>query len=283
MSERYRFSLTKSMELAQTLFELGFITYHRTDYLRVSDAGLSLARSYIKEEFGEEFYRGRRWAEGGAHECIRPTKPIDPEELRALVLSGQVNGLNREHLLMYERIFRRFIASQMRETKLRRKELIVSLNSISREISIYTDVVEEGFNKVYPVELMPDIEGDVDISHRKELKEQPRAYLFTQGSIVEEMKRKGIGRPSTYATVVSKLIDRGYVIDRKGFLIPTKLGKEVYEFLKRQEHILPFVSEDFTRELESMMDTVEEGREDYKNILNRLYKDIIEFEEIVRR
>ncbi len=283
MSERYKFSLSKSMELAQTLFELGFITYHRTDYLRVSDAGMALAKSYISEEFGEEFYRGRRWAEGGAHECIRPTKPIDPEELRALVLSGQVSGLGREHLLMYERIFRRFMASQMKEIKLKKKELLLELDSMSKEISIYTDILEEGFNRVYPVDLMPDIEGDIDISNRKELKELPHAYLYTQGSIVEEMKRKGIGRPSTYATIVSKLIDRGYVIDRKGFLIPTRLGKEVYSFLKKQEHILPFVSEEFTRELEAMMDTVEEGKEDYKNILKRLYEDIIEFEEIVRR
>ncbi len=283
MSERYKFSLSKSMELAQTLFELGFITYHRTDYLRVSDAGLALAREFVKEEFGEEFYKPRRWAEGGAHECIRPTKPLEPEELKALVLSGQVSGLSREHLLMYERIFRRFMASQMKEVKLKTKEVVVEADGLSKELKLHTQVIEEGFNRIYPVELTPDIKGEVDVSDRKELKELPMAYLFTQGSIVEEMKRKGIGRPSTYATVVSKLIDRGYVIDRKGFLIPTKLGKEVYAFLKRQESILPFVSEEFTRELESMMDTVEEGREDYKNILKVLYEDIIEFEEAVRR
>ena len=283
MSERYKFSLSKSMEVAQTLFELGFITYHRTDYLRVSDAGLSLAKSYISEEFGEDFYKPRRWAEGGAHECIRPTKPLEPEELRALVLSGQVSGLNRDHLLMYERIFRRFMASQMKEVKLKKKELLVEANGIKKQLAIYTDVVEEGFDRIYPVDLMPDLRGEIDVTKLKELKELPQAYLYTQGSIVEEMKKKGIGKPSTYATVISKLIDRGYVIDRKGFLIPTKLGKEVYAFIKSQQHILPFVSEEFTRELEAMMDSVEEGKEDYKNILKTLYKDIIEFEEVVRR
>ncbi len=97
------------------------------------------------------------------------------------------------------------------------------------------------------------------------------------------MKRRGIGRPSTYASTVEKLLERGYVIERNGFLIPTKLGKEIYEFLKRQEKILPFVSEEFTRRLEELMDGVEEGREDYRRVLMTLYEDIIEFEASVRR
>ncbi len=97
------------------------------------------------------------------------------------------------------------------------------------------------------------------------------------------MKRRGIGRPSTYASTVEKLLERGYVVERNGFLLPTKLGKEVYEFLKRQEKIIPFVSEEFTRRLEELMDGIEEGKEDYRDVLDSLYKDIIEFEASVRR
>jgi len=121
------------------------------------------------------------------------------------------------------------------------------------------------------------------VLERKELREVPSAYLFTQGSLVQEMKRRGIGRPSTYASTVEKLLERGYVIERNGYLIPTKLGKEVYGFLQKQEKIMPFLSEEFTRKLESLMDSVEEGKEDYKDILKFLYEDIIEFEASVRR
>ncbi|WP_457600157.1 DNA topoisomerase, partial [Hydrogenivirga sp.] len=152
-----------------------------------------------------------------------------------------------------------------------------------QELELRTEVLEEGFNLVYPVDLHPELEGKVDVTDLKEIKEVPRAYLFTQGSLVQEMKRRGIGRPSTYASTVEKLLERGYVIERSGFLIPTKLGKEIYEFLKRQEKIIPFVSEEFTRRLEELMDSIEEGKEDYKNILKVLYKDIINFEASVRR
>ena len=82
---------------------------------------------------------------------------------------------------------------------------------------------------------------------------------------------------------MEKLLERGYVIQRNGFLIPTKLGKEVYEFLKKQEKIMPFVSEEFTRVLEEYMDQVEEGKRDYRMILKSLFNDIIKLSSGVRR
>ncbi len=282
-SDRFKFSVKKTMQLAQELFEKGYITYHRTDSVRVSDTGISIARQYIKEDLSEGLFAPRRWGEGGAHECIRPTKPLDSEELRSAIYSGQVQELGRDHISLYNLIFNRFIASQMKPAKVKVKEVVVKALDREQTLSLRTEVVEDGFNLVLPVDLHPDLGGKVDVSDLKELKELPKAYLFTQGSLVQEMKRRGIGRPSTYASTIEKLLDRGYLIERNGFLIPTKLGKEVYEFLSGQERIMPFVSEEFTRRLEDMMDRIEEGEEDYENILKTLYEDIIEFEASVRR
>ncbi|MEJ7553428.1 MAG: reverse gyrase [Aquificaceae bacterium] len=277
-SDIYRWSLPKTMNLAQTLFELGYITYHRTDSTRVSDYGIGLAKEYISEEFGEEYFHARVWGEGGAHECIRPTKGIDPEELRALFLSGQAEGLSKEHILLYELIFRQFMASQMKPVKLRVYKLHILADGREKEIEVPVEVLEDGWNRLIPLEVYKPILGSVDVSERKKLLSQPKAYLYTHGELVQEMKRRGIGRPSTYASIVEKLIERGYVIENKGFLIPTKLGKEVYSYLQSREEVHEFLKEEFTRRLEELMDKVEEGKEDYADILKDLYRSIIELD-----
>ncbi len=277
-SDAYRWSLPKTMSLAQTLFELGYITYHRTDSTRVSDYGIGLAKEYISEEFGEEYFHARVWGEGGAHECIRPTKGIDPEELRALFLSGQAEGLSKEHILLYELIFRQFMASQMKPVKLRVYKLHILADGREKEIEVPVEVLEDGWNRLIPLEVYKPILGSVDVSERKKLLSQPKAYLYTHGELVQEMKRRGIGRPSTYASIVEKLIERGYVIENKGFLIPTKLGKEVYSYLQSRKEVHEFLKEEFTRRLEELMDKVEEGKEDYADILNDLYRSIIELD-----
>ncbi len=277
-SDAYRWSLPKTMDLAQDLFELGYITYHRTDSTRVSDYGLGIAKEYIKEEFGEEYFHPRTWGDGGAHECIRPTKIIEPEELRALFLSGQAEGLKNEHIRLYDLIFKRFMASQMRPVRLRVFKLHLLALDRELELEVPTEVLEDGWNVIMPLEVYSPTIGVVDISQKKQLLSQPRAYLYTHGELVQEMKRRGIGRPSTYASIVEKLIERGYVIENKGFLIPTKLGKEVYQYLQGREEVHEFLKEDFTRRLEELMDRVEEGKEDYVDILKDLYRSIIELD-----
>jgi len=280
-SERYRMSVPKVMSLAQELFEWGLITYHRTDSTRVSDVGINVAKEWIKEELGEEYFRPRTWGEGGAHECIRPTRPLDAEELRSMMLAGQLQNLTKEHLQLYELIFKRFMASQMRPILLKKKDVKVKALDKEKELTLTTDILVSGFDKVYRVELNPDLSGEVNVEDKKELRSVPSAFLYTQGSLVEEMKKRKIGRPSTYATIISKLLERGYVIERNGFLIPTKLGKQVYEFLKSKEKVMPFVSEDFTRRLEELMDKVEEGKENYMKILGELFREVSEFEKAV--
>ncbi len=282
-SDRYKLSVPKVMSLAQELFEYGLITYHRTDSTRVSDVGINVAREWISEELGSDYFVPRTWGEGGAHECIRPTKPLDVEDIRSMIYAGQLQNLTREHLLLYELIFKRFMASQMKPVKVKVKRVKIKALDRETELKLSVEITREGFNRIYGVELAPNLEGRVSVEDKKELKSVPMAYLYTQGSLVEEMKKRGIGRPSTYATIISKLLERGYIIERNGFLIPTKLGKQVYEFLKSKEKILPFVSEEFTRQLEKLMDMVEEGKEDYRNILGELYNEVREFEEAVAK
>jgi reverse gyrase len=273
-SDRFRFSLPKTMDLAQDLFELGYITYHRTDSTRVSDVGMGVAREFIEETFGKKFFHPRSWGEGGAHECIRPTKAIEVEDLRSLILSGQYETLSWDHLKLYELIFDRFIASQMKPVKVKVKVVEVKAINKSFEKVLITDVIENGWNMVVPLELHPDLEGRIDVRNVKKRKSLPKAYPFTHGELVFRMKERGIGRPSTYATIIAKLIERQYVVERRGYLFPTPMGKKVYHYLNNLERVKKFLSEEFTKVLEELMDKVEVGEKDYQEILFDLYREI---------
>ncbi|MEM3712584.1 MAG: reverse gyrase [Thermoproteota archaeon] len=273
-SEKLRFSLPKTMQLAQDLFEMGYITYHRTDSIRVSDAGIGLAREYVGENFSSKCFHPRIWSKEGAHECIRPTRPLDAEDLKTMIFTGQVEGLTRDHVMLYDLIFRRFIASQMRECKVKSVKLNVKAADFEKEIEIVKEIVEDGFNVILPVETHPLFEGSIEVSNTKKLVYRPKAYPHTWASIVQEMKERGLGRPSTYATIIQTLLERGYVFENKGFLIPTKLGRTVYSYLKEKEEIVGFVSEGFTRRIEEEMDEVEFGNKDWQGILFELYREI---------
>ncbi len=177
--------------------------------------------------------------------------------------------------MLYDLIFKRFMASQTRAVKVKILEVLLKAQHFEHMHTLTTEILEDGWNKFLYLEVHPHLEGLIDVKNKKELKELPKAFLYTHGELVGEMKRKGIGRPSTYAAIVEKLLERGYIIERKGFLIPTKLGKEAYEYLSQKEVIKDFLSEDFTRELEDLMDLVEQGSADYENILKNLYRSIM--------
>lgn len=254
----------RTMSLAQSLFEAGLITYHRTDSTRVSDAGISLARRIISELYGEELFKPRRFGEGGAHECIRPTRPIPPEELRELIYTGKHELHDpRGALRLYKLIWRRFLASQMRPVKVRKVTLRFSWDGFSEERAFIVEVKEHGFDLVSPVRVV-SLPTELRLEP-KEFRRIPAAAPFTQGELVALMRERGLGRPSTYARIVETLLERRYVVERKGFLFPTKLGREVHFYLTRR--FPHWTSESFTRELEAHMDAVEEGRLDYQEVL----------------
>jgi len=250
-----RFSAPQAMEVAQSLFEKGLITYHRTDYRYVSPEGRALAKEWLSQHGLP--YQPRAWGEEGAHEAIRPTKPFSKDELVELIHNGVVEPLSKDELALYDIIFRRFMASQMPPAVLR--EAVATAGEA--RATFFTEVVEEGYLVLWRnVKLIPL--GEMEVVERMVRKALP----YTQGELVALMKERGIGRPSTYATIVSILLKRAYVKERGGRLIPTRKGIALYNFAR--ERFGFFVSESFTRELEELMDKVERGEVDYGEALN---------------
>ncbi len=285
-SDRLGLSAERVMEIAQDLFESGFITYHRTDSTRVSTAGMGVAKEYISERFGAEFVKLRPWGEGGAHECIRPTRPLDVDALRTLVsVSGSTARMTKDHFRVYDLIFRRFMASQMVPVEVEKVEVELKLlpEELTAEEEFVTKIVKDGWNLIWPLETeelpFEPKEGEsyyfeVESVTRRTV---PKVFPYTQGELVEEMRRRGIGRPSTYAKIVQTLLDRHYVVERGRFLYPTKLGIEVYNYLS--QNFPEYTSEEFTRKLEELMDMVEKGEADYQEIIREL-KPVLKFAKI---
>jgi len=294
-----------TMRLAQDLFEWGLITYHRTDSTRVSDKGMEVAEEYLKSRFGDlasELYKPRRWGEGGAHEAIRPVRPIDASTLQLLVEEGAIElpgRLTQRHLRLYDMIFRRFIASQMREAIAIRATYEVDILGYKLVHSRITgvglgDVSSRGFTLIWEGVRVeePLAQGfiQVRVASRRIRAKPP----YTQGELVEEMKARGIGRPSTYAKIVETLIKRGYVVPLKerGYIVASRRGRYVYRFLTSDlanaseeefgalavhlRRVPQLVSEERTRILEKLMDEIEEGRRSWVEILYEVYKEIEE-------
>ncbi len=258
-----------AMKLAQDLFESGLTTYHRTDSTRVSDVGLRIAREYLGDEFTP-----RDWFMEGAHECIRPTRPIPKETLQRLIQEGviQVEGITWRHLALYDLIFRRFMASQCRPYRIKVARYLIRYNG--KEIEEERILHAEG-KAVELYRWCVWIKRELPIGNirvKAEVRTVPKAPLFTQSDIVQLMKERGIGRPSTYATIVDRLFIRNYVIEKNGRVIPTKRGIEVYRYLA--SNYGNFVSEERTRLLEEKMDAIERGELDYYKALQELYEEI---------
>ncbi len=302
ISSKYGIPAPKAMQILQDLFELGFITYHRTDSTRVSDVGIGVAREYMKEKFGDKFenyFQPRTWGEGGAHECIRPTRPIDTETLRNLISEGviePVRRLTRAHFAVYDLIFRRFMASQSKPAVMKKAKgvakVMIMLNDGTTvkldplNFEVYSDIIFDGFTifyRYFNVRRVPK-EGKYVISGGFTLKEWYREPLHTQASLIREMKEKEIGRPSTYAKIVDTLFKRHYVayiaVKEKGGrrelgIVPLPLGREVYSYL--QSNYEKLVSEERTRFLERRMKEVEEGKARYEELLDELYDELRRF------
>jgi len=296
----------ETMRLAQDLFEWGLITYHRTDSTRVSERGMEVAEEYIRDKFGGlagALYKPRRWSEGGAHEAIRPVKPVDASTLQLLVEEGALElpgRLTQRHIKLYDMIFRRFIASQMREATVVKARYIIDLLGYrldhSRIIGFRADGdISRGFTLIWNnVRLEEPLKPGymvVKVGFRRVRAKPP----YTEGELVEEMKSKGIGRPSTYAKIVETLIKRGYIVSLRkprGYIVASRRGRYVFKFLVEHlanatedqygslarylRRVPQLISEERTRILERLMDEVEEGRREWAEVLNDVYREIEE-------
>ncbi|HIP56869.1 MAG TPA: reverse gyrase [Ignisphaera aggregans] len=272
-SQVFGFGAPETMRLAQELFEMGLITYHRTDSTRISPTGIGIAREYLQTVFSDEaqtLFVPRTWGEGGAHEGIRPTRPIDSERLRELIAEGVIElaaRITSKHYQLYDLIFRRFIASQMRSAVVERTTYLIEVYYVKEGMpikifettaSIITDVLYPGFMLIYmPLRVMPLPKEIVELTpHSIKSKSVSDVVLPSQGDIVKWMREVGIGRPSTYAKIVEVLLRRGYVAQRRGkdVLVPRMKGMLVYAVLAGLN--LPETRNELLSEIDRIIDMI---------------------------
>jgi DNA topoisomerase-1 len=302
-SSKLRFSPKRTMGLAQRLYEgmelgeegpVGLITYMRTDSTRLSDDAVRDVREYVGKRYGEQFlpeqpnvFKSKKSAQD-AHEAIRPTSvKYDPETLRALFAGGGGGRDPRETedlLKLYTLIWNRFVACQMAPAVFDQTTIEISAGRVGLRASgqvmkfpgfleVYAETVEDGAApEDETTGSLPDIkEGEsltlLEIKPEQHFTQPPPRY--SEATLVKELEEKGIGRPSTYATILSTIQDRGYVEKKEGRLFPTELGVVVNDLLVKS--FPEIVSTDFTAQMEERLDSVEEGTFDWVRLLTDFY------------
>ncbi|GAF58151.1 LOW QUALITY PROTEIN: DNA topoisomerase I [Psychrobacter sp. JCM 18902] len=275
-STRLGFSVKKTMILAQRLYESGHITYMRTDSTFLSGDALAAVRGYIEDSYGAKYvpekpnFYGNKQGAQEAHEAIRPSN--------VNMKSTQLKGVERDAIRLYELIWRQFVACQMLPAKYLSVNLFVAANDVELKARGRT-LVFDGYTKVMPPAktddtLLPDVKkGDKLILDKLDpsqhfTKPPPR---YTEASLVKELEKKGIGRPSTYASIISTIQDRGYVKLENKRLFAEKMGDIVTDRLTASFPDL--MDYTFTAALEDKLDHVAEGDTDWKDVLDNFYGD----------
>ncbi|MBP1746551.1 MAG: topoisomerase [Deltaproteobacteria bacterium] len=287
-SRKLRLSPKRTMMLAQRLYEgvdigeegvTGLITYMRTDSVRVSNEAVKDARKFIGDNFGKpylpkipHFFRNRKTAQD-AHEAIRPTYiELSPDKLKPYV--------EKELLALYELIWKRFIASQMAQEKIKTKTVDVEGGEYIL-VARGSEIIFDGFTKIYEEEKEDEEDGtylpDMKQGEKVTLKDTVLNQRFTlppprysEASLIKTLETKGIGRPSTFATIVSTVQERSYVKKDKGRLIPTPLGRTVNKLLKE---FFPLILDvDFTAKMEDRLDLIEDGKKSWIRSLEKFYE-----------
>jgi reverse gyrase len=264
-----------AMSAAQRLFEQGLITYHRTDSTRVSDVGIAVAKEWITNNFGQDEFFPRRWGEGGAHEAIRPTKPLDVKELLSAVATGSVNAkLDKLQIKVYSIVFERFISSQMKEAKIKYIKVRYKVFNDIIEKEHLAEILEPGWSRIRPVKLFGGkLEpGNVKVVSST-IRRASKFKLPSTGELIKRMREVGIGRPSTYTRTIEALRRHGYIVlsKYKGLVVATKRGFKVLEYL---EELMPeLLSESYTRSLEELMDQAPDRYEEIlEDIVGKVWK-----------
>ena len=272
-SSRLGFSPSRTMGVAQKLYEAGLITYMRTDSPNLSKQALGQIASVIKKEYGKDHVATRQYATKAksaqeAHEAIRPTNA-----------SKMSAGRTDEQKRLYALIWSRAVASQMVDAQLARTKITASVAHPDVPDFAVTGsrIVQLGWLKADPAARGEDVElpqvaaGDAltltdIIAEGKETQPPPR---YTEARLIKELEGRGIGRPSTYATIMRTLADRGYVEKEGRTLIPTDTGDVVSSFL--EEHFTDYVSDTFTAEMEDELDDIASGKREYVKTLKDFY------------
>jgi DNA topoisomerase-1 len=286
-ANRLGFTAKRTMAVAQQLYEgidlgsmgsLGLITYMRTDSTYISGEALGEVRNFIQNQFGPKyvpekpnFYADKKSAQQ-AHEAVRPTDvDLTPQDIK--------QHLNEEQYKLYDLIWRRFVACQMESARWNVTTLSITTPT-SLGVATYKAagrvLVFDGFNKVWPAgsteqQLPPTQMGQplatVDIKPEQHFTKPPARY--TEASLVKALEKEGIGRPSTYAPIISTIQDRGYVEQREKKFHATDLGEVVTN--KLNEYFPKIMDIAFTRQMEEQLDQIEDQHLDWVRVLRDFY------------
>jgi len=291
-SRKLGMTARRTMAVAQELYEgveleglglTGLITYMRTDSLRIADEALAAARSFISQRFGGDFqpakartFHTKKNAQD-AHEAIRPANPaLEPESLR--------RSLTPDQYRLYKLIWSRFIACQMADAVLDTMSADIGCNgwifrATGQSVAFpgFLALYEESTDDVAASQEEPPLPklqtGDQPDFRKVDPKQhftQPPAR-YTEASLIKAMEEKGVGRPSTYAPTISVVLDREYVVKEGRALRPTNLGEVVTDLMI--DKFNDIVDVQFTSSMESKLDLVESGEQDYRQILDSFYQD----------
>ncbi len=282
------FTTQKTMNIAQQLYEgidikgegmIGLVSYIRTDSVRISDEAYEDAKNYITDTYGKDFcpdkrneYKSKKNAQD-AHEAIRPTYSAKTAE-------DIKESLTKDQYKLYKLIWERFIASQMANARYNTVSVKIKAGNYSLRAS--GSVVDfEGFTKVYkPVEekdeeengKIPMLENNEKLKLNSIEKQQHFTQppsRFTEASLVKTLEEIGVGRPSTYVPTIGTILQRGYVVKESKNFYPTELGEIVNDIM--MNNFGNIVNVDFTAELENELDKVEEGQEEWKDVIRHFY------------
>ena len=281
-SRKYGMGAKQCMGAAQRLYEAGYITYMRTDGIDMAPEAVMAARDEIKRRFGAAYvpdsprmYKNKAKNAQEAHECIRPTEmQTSPESLK----------LEPDQRKLYDLIWKRTIASQMSAARMERTTVDVTSADAQVELRATGQVVLfDGFLKVYeegrddededegrlPQIMQGEPAEKRSITPEQHFTQPPPRY--TEATLVKRMEELGIGRPSTYASILTTIQEREYVRKDKNRLIPEDKGRLVTAFLTN--YFRKYVEFDFTADLEGQLDDVSAGERDYKEVLARFWRD----------
>ena len=278
-SRRLGFSVKKTMMLAQRLYEAGYITYMRTDSTNLSQDALASGRAYIESSFGKKYlpdspnFYGSKQNAQEAHEAIRPSD--------VTIESQHLTSIERDQQRLYELIWRQFVACQMVPAKFKSSRLVVNagdyeLRATGRVLVFdgYQRVLKPVVDKNKQVQNLPDIAVGEQLALNDLIPTQhftKPAPRYTEASLVKELEKNGIGRPSTYASIISTIQDRGYVrLENKRFYAE-KMGEIVTSRLN--ESFDDLMDYDFTANMEKALDDVATGKKGWKDLLNEFYSD----------
>ncbi len=290
-SNRLGFTVGKTMQIAQQLYEgidtpnghRAFITYMRTDSTRVSDFAKEMAKDYIMNNYGEKYLSKQAVSQKkgqnvqDAHEAIRPVEVnLTPSEAE--------KELSKDHSKLYKLIWERFLASQMSEAVYEETTVIFESGRYTFESKIERRIFD-GFEVLFKKEKEQELRipsGEVLVSKWQiEEDETKPPSRYTEATMVRALENRGIGRPSTYATIISTLLERKYVVKNSQELVPTVMGFVVNHYMEKR--FPQIIDLQFTAHMEEGLDEVEQGKKDYKELLREFYEQFSKYLEDAQR